>query len=371
MGDPTIRLGPGEVAAWPASLTAGRSVRPASTAFATAAAARTLGRCVDGPGRVVVVVDPGDRADVARSVGVACRATGRFVVHASPRQGGVARLQVEVLMALGKHWNRTGERGDAAGAQLVSAWLRAEGARELTVLRAHQIRGAALAWLVSLADSEGLMVRLVTPEPLEVEAEVDVATGPGAGHRDEHPGPCEDLNCPAPAPVPGPARMTEATARRLRRLHDIEAAALATATVTLGRCAPQAVAAARPAVSVDAASVVTADGTRRAVPEHARALLRGWSGRDLLPTAWADDVAATYLTLRLELAARHTGLELIDPALPVAAPVPWHRRCDPGAKLLAWLTSSAGHERQADDRGVGLPWGAAPATEVLAALAEL
>ena len=31
-------------------------------------------------------------------------------------------------MALGKHWNRASERGDATGAQLVSAWLRVEGA---------------------------------------------------------------------------------------------------------------------------------------------------------------------------------------------------------------------------------------------------
>ena len=73
-----------------------------------------------------MVVDPDDSAEVARGAGAACRRAGRFVVHASPSQAGVARLQVEVLMALGKHWNRAAERGDATGAQLVSAWLRAE-----------------------------------------------------------------------------------------------------------------------------------------------------------------------------------------------------------------------------------------------------
>ncbi len=77
----------------------------------------------------------------------------------------MARLLAEVLMALGKHWDRASERGDATGAQLVSAWLRAEQAKELTVLRAHQVRGAALRWLLGLAASEGLLVRLVSPEP--------------------------------------------------------------------------------------------------------------------------------------------------------------------------------------------------------------
>jgi hypothetical protein len=45
--------------------------------------------------------------------------------------------------------------------------------------------------------------------------------------------------------------------------------------------------------------------------------LRGWAGRDLLPKEWACDVAATYLTLRLEAAQRHTGVALIAPALPL------------------------------------------------------
>jgi hypothetical protein len=68
--------------------------------------------------------------------------------------------------------------------------------------------------------------------------------------------------------------------------------------------------------------------------------LRGWGGRYLLPKEWACDVAATYLTLRLEDAERHTGVALIDPAVPLLPPVAWHERTDPGAQQLAWLTRS-------------------------------
>ena len=35
--------------------------------------------------------------------------------------------------------------------------------------------------------------------------------------------------------------------------------------------------------------------------------MRGWASRCLLPDEWACDVAATYLTLRLEEAERHWG----------------------------------------------------------------
>lgn len=337
-------------------------------------AARVIGRCAAGPGLVALVVDPYDSAEVACGAGAACRRAGRFVVHASPSQGGVARLQVEVLMALGKHWNRAAERGDATGAQLVSAWLRAEGARELTVLRAHQVHGAALRWLLSLAAAEGLLVRLVSPEPLgqlacddplvvsepEVLAEPVLGAPRSPSSQDgelrcgaEHPGRCEDLNRPSPVPSKGPPRIAPATARRLRRLHDIEAAALATVTVLLGRPEPYLVAAARPRVGADTTSIATADGTELAVPEYAQALLRAWRGRDLLPAEWADDVAATYLTLRLELAERRTGLELVDPAAPPPPPVLWHRRCDPGADLLASLTGCRGYERGRRDVVVG------------------
>lgn len=89
-------------------------------------------------------------------------------------------------------------------------------------------------------------------------------------------------------------------------MHDIEAAALATAAVLLGRPAPDSFAAVRPRVSADGTNVVTSDGTQFAVPEYARALLRGGPAGSLLPPSWADDVAATYPTLRLELAGRHT-----------------------------------------------------------------
>ena len=279
-------------------------------------------------------------------------------------------------MALGKHWDRAAERGDATGAQLVSAWLRAEGARELTVLRAHQVHGAALQWLLGLAGSEGLLLRLVSPEPLDelicdgpgvvVEAEVQTVASRGRGRHDggprcdrEHTGSCEDLNCPAPLPPTGPPRMALATARRLRRLYDIEAAALATATVLLGRFDPRSVAVARPRVSPDATSVATAEGAHLPVPHYARALLRGWSGRELFEADWADDVAATYLTVRLELAERRTGLQLTDPALLPLPPVAWHSRFDPGARLLAELTGSGGYEREEDRHDLPVDWGAA------------
>lgn len=72
---------------------------------------------------------------------------------------------------------------------------------------------------------------------------------------------------------------------------------------------------ARPACTTvpaaDACTVATAQGTTLAVPEYARALVRGWAGRCVLPQEWACDVAATYLTLRLEAAERHTGVKLI------------------------------------------------------------
>jgi hypothetical protein len=93
-------------------------------------------------------------------------------------------------------------------------------------------------------------------------------------------------------------------------------------------------------VAEDAGSVATAQGTMLAVPEYAQALLRGWAGQSLLPRQWAHDVAATYVTLRLEAAERHTGVRLIDPNLPQLPRVAWHDRRDPGASTLAWLTRS-------------------------------
>lgn len=122
----------------------GNWLRPVSTTAATAAAAASMGRAVPGPGRVMVVVDPADDVGFARSVGTACRRRGRFVVHTSPRQHAASRVQQEVLGALGKHWDRAAQGGDARTGDLAVAWLRAERARELVVLRAHHLVGPAL-----------------------------------------------------------------------------------------------------------------------------------------------------------------------------------------------------------------------------------
>jgi len=323
-----------------------------STAAVTAAVAAALGPAAVGVGQVTVVVDPDDSVELARAVGAACRRAGRFVVHTSPGQQRAWRFQAEVLGALGKHWDRAAQGGDATFVQLAQAWLRAERARELVVLRAHQITGPALSWLLSLPAREGLRVWLISPRPLPAVADVEgvavTRTSPGGASPSvgsDHPVDCgcEDLNGPPPM-IPTPtgvtAGLTMATARRLRRLYDIEAAALATAMVLLGRPDPEVLAAARVHVSADAHTVITAQGTIIPVPEYAQALVRGWAGRSLLPQEWACDVAATYLTLRLEVAERHTGVGLIDPALPSLPRVAWHERGDPGAERLAWLTRS-------------------------------
>jgi hypothetical protein len=132
-----------------------------------------LGRAAPGPGQITVVTDPDDSAEFARTVGLACRRTGRFVVHTSPGQDRAWRLQTEVLGALGKHWDRAAQGGDATVAQVVRAWLRAERARDLIVLRAHQIAGAALSWLLSLPAEEGLRIWLISPRPLPEVADVE------------------------------------------------------------------------------------------------------------------------------------------------------------------------------------------------------
>lgn len=56
--------------------------------------------------------------------------------------------------------------------------------------------------------------------------------------------------------------LSVATARRLRQLYDIEAAALAAAAVLQGRPNPEILAAARPQVAPDAATMVTAQTWR-------------------------------------------------------------------------------------------------------------
>lgn len=329
----------------------GSWIRPC-TAGATAEAVAALGPAAPGPGQLTIVVDPDDSAEVARAVGWACRRTGRFVVHTSPGQRWAWRLQTEVLAALGKHWDRSAQGGTATVAQMAQAWLRAERAQDLIVLRAHQVTGPALSWLLTLPSQEGLRVWLISPQPLPAVAEVDgvAATSmtpaewdPGGDSHDRLVCRCEDLNQSAPTEPPqasATAGLTVDIARRLRRLYDIEAAALAVATVLLGRPDPDVLAAARVHVAADAQTISTADGTTYPVPEYAAALLRGWAGRCLLPEEWACDVAATYLTLRLEEAERHSGVRLLDPTLPLLPPVAWHERRDPGAEQLAWPTRS-------------------------------
>jgi hypothetical protein len=313
-----------------------------------------LAPAASGPGQITVVVDPDDNAEIARVVGRACRRVGRFVVHTSPGQYAAARFQSEVLGALGKHWDRAAQGGNATTGQLVRAWLRAERARDLIVLRAHQVSGPALSWLLSLPVREYLRVWLISPQPLTTVADIADVKVTSASPTQAWPDPdlvahdeahcrCEDLNHLAPTSATAMIATIGVTvdiARRLRLLYDLEAAALATASVLLGCPDPDTLAAARIQVAEDARSVATTQGAVVAVPEHAHALVRGWAGQSLLPREWAHDVAATYLTLRLEAAERHIGVRLIDPDLPQLPRVAWHERRDPGASTLAWLTRS-------------------------------
>ena len=157
------------------------------------------------------------------------------------------RFQDEALGALGKHWYWAAEGGDATCAQLARAWLRAERARDLIVLRAHQITGPALQWLLALPAQEGLRVWLISPQPLPQAAEAEnvavTSTIPAeldqsVDSHDRLACRCEDLNILAPLIPPvvsATAGLTVDIAQWLRRLYDIEAAALATAAVLLGR----------------------------------------------------------------------------------------------------------------------------------------
>jgi hypothetical protein len=154
----------------------GDSLAALSTAARTAWAASVMGRTAPDPGQITVVIDPDDDARFARIVGAACRRAGRFVVHTSPTQRRAWRLQTEVLGALGKHWDRPAQDGDATCAQLARAWLRAERARELIVLRAHHITGPALDWLLTLPSQEGLRLWLISPGPLPWTADAEGVT---------------------------------------------------------------------------------------------------------------------------------------------------------------------------------------------------
>jgi hypothetical protein len=144
----------------------GSWLRPFNTAGITDAVSVALAPAASGPGQITVAVDPDDSAEVARVVGRACRRRGRFVVHTSPGQYAAARFQGEVLGALGKHWDRAAQGGNATAGQLVRAWLRAERARDLIVLRAHQVSGPALSWLLDLPMQEYLRLWLISPQPL-------------------------------------------------------------------------------------------------------------------------------------------------------------------------------------------------------------
>ena len=301
---------------------------------------------------VAVVVDPEETTAFARAAArLACRRAGRVVVHTNPRQSAAWTLGIDLLCALGKHWDRVGQGCDIHIAVLVEVWLRAEQVRDLVVLRAHQLAGKALAWLLDLAHRAPFRLWLCAPGPLVDLDSAAARLTPAVFLQRVRPHRrcrCDDLNRPAgvsvmPAETPGPAfppRLTSYTGRLLRRLHDPEVAALATATLLLGRPDPTVLAAAEALVARDARHVTTVDGRVFRVPEHARGLLRGWAGRSLLPPAWAPDVAATYLAVRLEAAGRHTGLLLLDPARPPVPSIAWHLRADPGADVLEWLTQS-------------------------------
>jgi hypothetical protein len=276
----------------------GSWLRPVSAAHLTETVAQGLAPAGPSPGRVMVVVDRDDRVEVARQLGQACRVAGRFVVHTSPRLHGPARLQSEVLRALGKHWDRGAQGTTAPLGALTRAWLRAEQARDLILLRAHQISGPALRWALELAAGEGLRLWLICPQSLpEVHAAavpvtvhtaspIDAAALLARTHDAGHVG-CEDFNRPAAAsgtdisPATG---LTLETAHRLRRLYDLEAAALATAAILLDCPAAEVLAAAGIQVATDAATVSATRGSVLAVPEYARALLRGWAAQPLLPS---------------------------------------------------------------------------------------
>ena len=356
------------------------------TCAATAGAADRMGRTHPGPGRITMVVDTADDIHCAGARGAACRRFGRFVVHTSPGQQWAWRFQHEVLCALGKDWDRLAQGGDATLELLSRAWLRAERARDLIVLRAQHLAGPALEWTLGLAASEGLRLWLISPRPLpglrapagieqhRLDAR-DITGSLLATHRVDCD--CEDLNDRAPtavevAPVAAgrsgtrrdpaasaasaadspagvaamsatmSAAMSAAAARRLRLLYDLEGAALAAASLLLGRPTPEVLAVLNAYVDPSARTMATTTGRCVAIPEYARALLRGWAGHWLVPHYWAPDVAEPYWTLRLEEAQRHSQVEVLHPDTPaLLPPTPWHERYDPGAQELAELTCSA------------------------------
>jgi hypothetical protein len=152
---------------------------------------------------------------------------------------------------------------------------------------------------------------------------------------------CDDLNLPPDDWFKPGLRdgMTVAAARRIRRLVDPETAAIAASSVLLQAPNPADLAGIH--IDGEATTIRTSSRQSVAVPEHAQGLLRNRANRPLVPREWATDVAATYLTLRLEDAERHINMPLLDPARLLPPLIAWHERPDPGAQTLAHLTRSA------------------------------
>jgi hypothetical protein len=172
------------------------------------------------------------------------------------------RFQTEVLAALGKHWDRPAQGGDARVAQ-GGAGMAARGASPRPGRAARASRRRPGAELVAESARPGGDAGVADqPATAAVGGRGRGRDGgpraPGrgrseCGRRSSGGLECEDLNCPVPDAAPWEsetARLTVATARRLRRLYDIEAAALATAAVLLGRPAPDVLATARVSVAI-------------------------------------------------------------------------------------------------------------------------
>lgn len=313
------------------------------------AIAPTLGRTGCRERGITVVVDPHDGTAIRDMPGLACRRGGRVVLHTSPGQRRAWRLRTELLTALGKHHEQRLQQGMASTAALVNTWLRIERIRELIVLRAHQITGSALTWLLDVPQ-DGPRLWLITPRPLPAIAEhaqVPVAHLDAAEFAQQLPAHprdcgCEDLNCRAVADCPiAPTVLTPDVTRRLRRLCDPDNAVVAAITMLLDRPTPDELAAWRVHIAADAASITTAQDQRVAVPERAQTLLHVRAGAPLVPHEWSHEVTATYLTLRMEDAQRYLGFGLLDPDHPMLPTVAWHQHHEPGADVLAAMTRSS------------------------------
>jgi hypothetical protein len=141
----------------------GTWTRPFNNQAVAMAAAAALAPPAPTRPQLTVVVDSTDSAALARqAAALACRQAGRIVAHTSPGPQPAWRLGTELLCALGKHWDRYGQRCDIAIEVLCRLWLRAEQVTELVVLRAHQITSKAMAWLLTLLAGEQVRLWLCT-----------------------------------------------------------------------------------------------------------------------------------------------------------------------------------------------------------------